>query len=187
MTNPWDIPPFPTAGDADEWETYKWVGKCLTEWEWLEYTLGHLYSEFIGRRAEIDAIKEYGEPRIFADRISCLAKSAGRFFIRHQNQSIEGKFYDLLKAIIGFSDRRNEIAHGIVTKIDFRLSSQDSSMKIAGYVLIPTLYTKRKLDVRNLPKYIYTANELTVLAARFGGLARATVRLRILSARGRQP
>jgi hypothetical protein len=108
MANSWDIPPFPVHGDMNPDDTYKMVGKSLSEWEELEYVLSHLYSEFIGQHPEILALRKYGQPRIFAERASALKKAAETFFIKFPNQVIESRLHLLLSHIQGFSDRRNE-------------------------------------------------------------------------------
>ena len=37
MAEPWDVPPSPLRGDEDTDDTYKMVGRALSEWEGLEY------------------------------------------------------------------------------------------------------------------------------------------------------
>jgi hypothetical protein len=64
MANPWDIPPFPSHGDADADETYKGVGSALSEWGELEYQLSHIYSHLLEMPSKISAMRQYGVPRI---------------------------------------------------------------------------------------------------------------------------
>jgi hypothetical protein len=187
MTNPWDIPPFPEQWDKAPGYTYKMVGKSLSEWEYLEYVLSDLYSQLIGQHAKIAALRKYGEPRIFAERAVALKKAAEVFFIKHPNQETEATLDNLLLRTQGFSDRRNEIAHGIVSPAEWNLSASPSLKEIAGYALIPPLYTHRKLDDKNLPKYIYTAAELERFASAFLGLGLEAVSLRLRIVRMLQP
>ena len=59
----------------------------------------------------------YGQGRIFRDRFNILIKSAKRYFIKSPNQELEGELCFLLQRVLGFSDRRNEVAHGIIFQL----------------------------------------------------------------------
>jgi hypothetical protein len=165
MSDPWDIPPFPPHGDDDADDTYKMVGRCLTEWEETEYLLSQLYSQFRGNPAHVPTMRQYGQPTIFAERTKILRTTFKAFITKHPNQNVEGDFDDLMQRITRFADRRNEIAHGVVRPLQWVLPRLSEYEAIRNdplqYALIPPLYTNKKLDALNRPTYIYTANELT--------------------------
>jgi hypothetical protein len=189
MPYPWDIPAFPEHGDPDSGSTYKMVGYALTQWEELEYQLSHLYSLLIGKPALIVAIREYGEPRIFADRLRNLKLTAAGFFVGRPNQKLEGDFEHLCEKIEKMADRRNEIAHGyvrIVGGILIPIPNYKGDHP-SEYGLVPPLYAHRKLDDKHRPKYIYTANELMQFGLAFFDLSAEALHLKLAIAHTLQP
>jgi hypothetical protein len=147
-------------------------------------------AQLIDRPSKFVSLRKYGEPRIFADRVLALERVAREFFTRRPSQDVEGDFFSLIDRIKKFSDRRNEIAHSILTqlqwihpKISMYLPVRDNPGEFA---LVPALYAHRKLDERHLPKYIYTANELMRFALAFRELSGAAIRLKLQIARIRQ-
>lgn len=191
MGDPWDIPPLPLRGDADADETYKMVGRAISGWEEVEYHLSHLYAQFLGKTADIATMRQYGEPRIFSDRAAKLEMAATAFFARQPSQQAEGRLSTLMRQVRGFSDRRNEIAHSVVRALQWVHPPMPEYDPLRGetleYGLVPPIYTDRKLDATNRPKYIYTANELTQFVLAFHELSVAALHLKLDIARGSQP
>lgn len=176
MGEAWDVPPFPKHGDNAPDDTCKWVGRCLTEWEEMEHVLSTVYSQFCRNPQHIPTMREYGAPNIFRERKKRLEEAAESFFIRHCNQKVEGDFASLLDQIAHYSDRRNEIAHGVVRPLQWIWphlpvyeAIRDGALQ---YALIPALYTHKKLDETHRPRYIYTANELEYFCRSFYDLRR---------------
>jgi hypothetical protein len=156
ILSPSEIPPMPPQGDPSPWETYKMVGRSLTEWEQIEYTLSRIYSILVEKPDDMSAIREYGTLSIFRDRSCQLESKANTFFISRQNQELEARLQYLLKRIRGYADRRNEVAHGVVSEILY----SDNSLPSYGYALIPAPYQNKRLDNTHLPTYGYTSKEL---------------------------
>jgi hypothetical protein len=156
ILSPSEVPPMPPQGDPSPWETYKMVGRSLTEWEQVEYTLSRLYSILVDKPDDRDAMREYGTPTIFRERSVQLESKANTFFVPHPNQDLEGRLQCLLRRIRGYADRRNEVAHGVVSEILY----SDNSLPSYGYALIPAPYQNKKLDDTHLPMYAYTSKEL---------------------------
>lgn len=114
ITDPWDIPTFPNKADNDDSATFAGVGRVLTEWELVEFALGTIYSIFRGDLTlklvhEYDALGE-----VFSRRYPRLKAESDSYFARYPNQSIERQFCKLLERAIGYSGRRNDVAHGAV-------------------------------------------------------------------------
>src|SRR5437868_3763424 len=117
MSNAWDVPPFPSHGDAQDDTTYAAVGRFMSAWEELEVTLSHLHAALVKRPFDAEALWGYGDGRIFADRLKILEAAADGFARAKPDQALEGDFCSLLRSVRGFADRRNDIAHGIVRPI----------------------------------------------------------------------
>jgi hypothetical protein len=115
MSNPWDVPPLPIVGDADIMTTYAGVGIVLSAWEEIELSLSQFYSFMVGRPYHIDAMREYGRGTIFRERMKILVDET---HIRLCCQTQEGEFDKIAEECIGFSNRRNDVAHGIVRPIE---------------------------------------------------------------------
>ena len=85
-------------------------------------------------------------------------------------QRREGQFDYLLESAKGFADSRNEIAHGIVFRIDqitlFREHLKPNLLKREHYALIPPLYAARPHKKSGLPGYAYTALAMERIAYR---------------------
>src|SRR4051812_34554162 len=114
MANPWDRPPIPTTGDADDNATYAGVGRVLTQWEEVEVTLSQLYVSFSGRGKDLTIQREYGSGTIFRERIAKVVTVSHGYFCAKPSQAQEGEFEQLVAKCMGFSARRNDVAHGIV-------------------------------------------------------------------------
>ena len=75
MSNPWDVPPIPVFGDEDKDETFIGVGMVMSRWESIEMILSVIYSVFALRPGDVETIKEYGEPRMFQERLYGLRRA----------------------------------------------------------------------------------------------------------------
>ena len=147
MSKPWDVPKLPRRGDADQVQTYAHMGFTIARWEAVEFDLSRLHSFFLGSLDELAPMRDYGEPRIFRERADKLAKAANAYFTAHPNQSQEAHFDAILASARGYSNRRNEIAHGMVFRIDvisyFRRNIKPQLLKRPHFAVIPPLYALR--------------------------------------------
>lgn len=169
MPNPWDIPPFPEQGDDEADWIYRAVGQAMTKWEEVEVELAELYTELIEKPAELQSIRDYGEPFSFSQRADKLEQAARRYFATHPNQAHEAAFDDMLCQVRGWANRRNDIAHGVVQQADFQPRFRDQYMREGKqrYCLFPAFYMHRKHDKDYRPTYCYTCNELEDFSAHF--------------------
>lgn len=167
MRNPWDIPPFPKRGDVDENVTYTEVGRAISNWEGLEFNLSRVHSALVGD-PDGDAMRQYGTGRIFRDRLKILIDSANEHFVRCPDQEGEGGFDRLVAHLVGFSDRRNDVAHGIVFPVQrLNLINQHFDKDLRDqkqWALIPPYHTIRHHSSDGVPLYVYTSVELRELS-----------------------
>ena len=113
MSHPWDRPPFPRTGNKSQRALFAAMGRALNAWEEVEIASAHLYAAFIaGDRFDSKANHAYGAETNFNQRSAGLQRAADKYFIEQPSQPIEGEFCRLMRIIIGYSARRNDIAHG---------------------------------------------------------------------------
>jgi hypothetical protein len=179
-------------GDPDPSQTYAGVGAALSQWEAMEFGLARAYSIFVGD-PDGSALRDYGTGRIFRDRIAALGVEASSYFTRYPDQTHEGEFNRLIDHAVRFSERRNEIAHGIVLdvrKITFfqrMMKLMDTS--VHQYVLVPPWHVLRQHDPAGMPSFAFNKNQLDGLAVKFHALERglATFRRDLRSRQAKQP
>ena len=167
MPDPWDPPGFPTQGDLDQDTTYCGVGHVLSQWEAVEIQFARIYSILAGKPYELEPIKEYGEPGIFRERATRLERRFESYRVRRSAQALEGDFRVLFRRTLGWSGRRNDVAHGIVEQAQ-KLARYRNLYEREGkirYVLIPSYYMHRKRDASYRPTYCYSSQELHDFAA----------------------
>ena len=164
MPEPWENPLPPTQGDHHDDATYAGVGRVTSRWEEVEIELAHLYSVFAGTPNESAAVRAYGAGRIFRDRLGSLNSAADRFFIANPNQVWEGTYGCLRNRALAFSERRNDIAHGVVRQMRWipSLKARMPSAQIVRvqFCLVPPHYLPRRFDPSNAPTFAYTSTEL---------------------------
>jgi len=159
-SDPWQSTPFPQNGDVHDIATYAGVGRVLSQWEEVEVHLSAIYTILTGKPGDVDAFREYGVGRIFTERVKIFESAVNSFFILHPNQRLEGDIHDLLRGIKRLSDKRNEVAHGIVRPIQWLRARRSDDPAGGQFVLVPSHYNKRKFTKRTLPDYAYTSVEL---------------------------
>lgn len=182
MFGPWPAPGLPDRGDEDPDATFTAVGLVLSAWETVEFEMARLYSTFADD-PDGAAIHRYGDGRIFRDRLAQLHIAADKHFIRRPGQSTEGDFKALADHAEKAADRRNEVAHGIVMRIDtitfFRNAILVRLWHRPHFALVPPLYLLRK-HVDGLPEFAYRSRDLRVLSGRMLDLATGVSRYRHL-------
>jgi hypothetical protein len=176
-SNPWDIPPFPAQGDEDEDTTYAAVGRAISYWESIEVSLSYLYSAFVGKPAQLGALREYGNGRIFAERMKGLKTAADGFFRRYPNQANEGRFDRLARSVTNFATRRADIAHGIVRPFQWDVPPGHARIQ---WCLVPPHYDQRRFDHANRPTYAYASREILQFAGQFHILNQEAENVRVL-------
>jgi hypothetical protein len=175
ITDPWDIPTFPNKADSDDSATFAGVGRVLTEWELVEFALGTIYSIFRGDLT-LKLVHEYGAlGEVFSRRYPRLKAESDSYFARSANQSIERQFYKLLERAIGYSNRRNDVAHGFVFAVQqtsyFKIRLGQFPPHTNQWLLVPPAYALGKHIGTVRPLYAYSSTELNALAKNLNELS----------------
>lgn len=109
--------PTRSRREPDRWDVYKWVGKCLSEWEHAESALARLYDLLLDRKSPSAALRRYGEPRLFEDRAALVERAADRHFASKPDDRLKADVADLLSRLRQACEQRDEIAHGMVVRM----------------------------------------------------------------------
>ena len=165
MPEPWDRPPIPTKGDENNDSTYSAVGRVLTQWERVEVELAHLYACFKGQPTNsLNQIREYGSGTIFRERAQKLADAAHSYFRANCCQHHEGDFDALMRRCLGFSARRNDVAHGVVDFLNLHWELDAGGEHMNAYAidwaLFPPHYDPKRHTPSNDPEYAYSSSEM---------------------------
>lgn len=173
MANPWDPLPLPVIGDLFETTLYEALGRIVNRWEYMEVGLAIMYSLFAGD-ATFAKMAEYGSGRIFKDRLAGLRRVAAQWFIKKPDQMAEGEFDRITAAAAGFSDRRNEFAHGIVMDVSgiifWRVQLRLASPETPQFLLVPAFHVIRKHGADGMPQFGYSSSQLALLRDRIADL-----------------
>ena len=181
-SQPWDAPPFPQHGDDDHDTLFASIGRALTAWEDLKSFLAHLYSG-ISEKSLYDqkSIYVYGTFPNVRVKVSEFRSSATRYFIKYPNQEIEATLCWILQNFEGWSQRRNDVAHGVVRSIDI---AKDPQVSILGasvsWCLVPPHFKEEKHFFPNSPARILTSIEINQFADAFWSILRRVFSLSLV-------
>jgi hypothetical protein len=168
MANPWDPLPIPRDADLDDKVTYEWVGRVIHRWENLEFTLARVHSVLSGDPDGSTALRAYGAGRILPERNAIIRAAAEKWFTKAPHQRLEGQFDKFMQEVIGFSDRRNEIAHGIVHQVSGFTFFRERTTRadyLVQYAVIPSYHVMKRFHDDGVPKYMYGTLEMMRLEA----------------------
>lgn len=182
MPDPWDPLPYPETADDNPNQTFYGVGLIMTMWESIEFEFARLYSIFVGDEPDGFLMRDYGEPRIFRDRLKNLNDKAEIFFVNRCDQNLEGDYGKVARAANGFSTRRNEIAHGIVMNVSaiehFQQRIPSLRLGETQTVVVPPFQTLRFHDNFGFPLYAYNSEQMEWLAAQMHQVEKSIRELR---------
>jgi len=156
---------MPRRGDDSASITHEWLGRVIGQWVHVEFQLSLLYSVFVGRPRNGEAIREFGAGVTFKQRLDLLRNAAKRLFVAGDFRELETEFRTICVAAEGFAKRRNEVAHSVVFPSIFLPSFVED--RVGGFdgrwALAPPYYSIKDFDDRDFPKYAYTSRELNAL------------------------
>lgn len=155
-------PKIRAAGDTDIEAIYSAVGRALVSWEWTENHFAHLFGAIVSPgRVSLAAQRAYGSIVTARARREMLEK-AGDVFFADSSDSRTKKMFDTATKLHRYgSERRNDIAHGVVT---------GGPATHSGYYLAANLYTSKR-SIQTGSPYFYTASQITDFANRFDDLS----------------
>lgn len=183
MKHPWLIRDPSPRGDLDENAIFNAVGQALTEWEQVENACARLFALLVSanqrRTYHTPAVRAYGSINNVGTKCEMLRAAATPYFFRRKSKV---KFEDEFKKLIGeysdFSARRNDIAHGSVSRVFLteRRTAKGHRRGAIGFYLLPSFYNPKKFKEEKF-SYQYTSSdvihyrqEFTKLFLRIGGL-----------------
>lgn len=182
IANPWDPLPYPETADGNQNQTYYGVGLIMTMWESIEFEFARLYSILVGDEPDGVLMREYGQPRIFRERLKNLNDKAEIFFVTRCDQILEGDYWRIATAAKGFSSRRNEIAHGIVMNVSgigyFQQRMPHLRKGEIQTIVVPPFQTLRFHDDVGMPLYAYNSEQMEWLAAQMFEVVNSTRNIR---------
>lgn len=172
MANPWDIPPTKARGDKTPVPIYTAVGLAMSAWEFIETDLSSMFAVFSGATtwtATAPAVRAYGSIVSYRARREALTAAARAFFKVHHMPREQRSFKIVLKKCDGWSDRRNDIAHGLALRV---------TSIAPGYFLWPTPSNTRKYHIDSTePAYRYRASQIKKIAFSFKKVRKQTLKL----------
>jgi hypothetical protein len=173
--NPWDRPPSAIRGYSER-STFEAIGRALMAWEEIDGAFAHLHSAFLtGGRFDTAANREYGEPANFVARVEGLKTAACRYFIRHPCQETEGRLNRLIDVALGWSGRRNDIAHGRARPSSWIILPGEMEGQ-NRWCVVPAHFRGEKFP-ENVPVHIFSSRQIRRFADAFWDHARLISRL----------
>jgi hypothetical protein len=176
---PWDPPPSPKRGNRSRRVLFEAIGRALATWEEVETMLAHLYAA-LGGHSMFDAVANnaYGSELNFRNRLSTLREIGCRHFQKHSDQALEGDLAWIIRHAEGYSQRRNDVAHGVVRFIDMVSDPRKTLLGSNGeWCLVPPHFRETKFTASNMPKYVLTSREINRLPEPFWQITRRTFHL----------
>jgi hypothetical protein len=167
IKKPWDVRDPSPHGDSDENAIFNAVGHALTEWEHVETACARLFAVLVSahqrRTYYAPAVRAYGSINSFKSRADMLSAAAMAYFSRRKAKRtvFEARFNEALKLYRGFSDRRNDIAHGCLQRVFLtEKAGKGRRPRAVGFYLLPSFYNPRKFKMDESFAYRYTSSDL---------------------------
>ena len=146
----WKRPVERDRGERDWMSLYVAVGRALSQWEALEICLGELFMLLV-ESPSLAASRAYGALASVPARRDALQFAGAEFFVNPQIDQRNKPFLDkILADYWQASGRRNDIAHGIVTRFT------KGSWEGPGGFLVPADYnSKRTTTIPNYERALF--------------------------------
>lgn len=166
-------------GDADSAAIFYAVGMTLSKWEVLEQHFAFLFQRFV--EGSWAAKRAYGSIMSNSGRRDAISAAAEQYFVmdRPARGDLQSRLNRVLNHFKDAGSRRNELAHGVVTKVS--IDNVDH-----GFFLVPPEYNSNKTLVvgsvlSNTPdkfspmrwKYRYTNQDILELSVKIASLGNA--------------
>ncbi len=181
---PWDIRPPSPLGDNDENQIFNAVGQALTEWEHVENACAKLFAVLVSANQRqtyhAPAVRAYGCIFSTGTKAEMLRTAAKAYFSRRKGKAhFEAELMRVTQEYLEFANRRNEIAHGIVSRVFLteKTSLRGHRPGAIGLYLLPSFYNPRKFKNEIFTSrytssdLVYYRQEFTKLCLRIGSLS----------------
>jgi hypothetical protein len=170
MPAEWDRPYSETIskeGDLSEAVLFTAVGQCLSRWEELEVNIATLFAVVTGSMDQWHygpAIRAFGVVNSAPTRRDMILQAAEAFFTQLKHEDASKLFAEVKGALnyyVGWSGRRNDVAHGVVTESAFDpgVDTPDDQWEEC-FLLCPSYTTSKKWPIESEPAYNYRASEI---------------------------
>jgi len=172
----WERPAPKEQGEADDTMMYLCVGCALTEWERTESKFADIFAFFLQGEHRA-AHRVYGTLVSGSARSDAISAAAEVFFpLRRVIEKDQASLSLLLKHIRKGAERRNDIAHAVVTQYYINNNQR-------GFFLVPPDYATRKNKLTSQPHetetmdifpmvYRFTADDIKLFMDKFKELGR---------------
>lgn len=161
---------IPTKGDKRRVDVYCAFGQCVSQFSFLESSLGCLFQILLGASTG-GAANAFGTIIGIHTRLEALRAAALDLLPRYGRWDLFDELMTRSEVIKQAAARRNEVAHGIVCKMEgkgwFLVPPSDHPRWIQS----PDRKHQRLVDLENNPvgwHYKYTTTDLKQFANRFG-------------------
>jgi hypothetical protein len=172
----WEPPPFPKRGNRSCRALYEAIGRALSTWEELEARLAGLYAALCGQsQFDDDANNAYGRELNFRNRLAELERAGCRYFVKRPDQTLEGELAWVIRHAKGYSQRRNDVAHGVVRVLRMVLDPRQGVLSVSvptEWCLVPPHFREAKFVSPDTPAHILTSREINHFAAEFWPIIR---------------
>jgi hypothetical protein len=187
MRNPWDRPSnsqIPNrTGDRKKTPLFTSLGRALSAWEGVQVAIAILYKSLHDDSPINDnKFAEFDETLRVHERAKLIAIESAKFFDQNfsdpklSSDSLKLNLEKTLAAYKGWAERRNELAHGYVTKARSPDYSLEDQPIITNYAILPS-HARAKKWFNEEPEYNYVADEVKTFSQEFENLDKAIEKL----------
>ena len=179
MSNLWDRPPnsaIPLRSiDRKPEPIFKALGRAVSNWEGVQAAVTEVYFSILDHQGEElgqKALDEFGRILRVPNRAKAIRDRTDKFFenAKDVEEGFEATFRttlkSLLKAYEGWTQRRNDLAHGYITEWQAPDYSDDNHPIVTFFGLLPSHARTRKWFMYE-PEYNYIAEEIEAFADAF--------------------
>ena len=171
--NAWDRPPWPKVGDEQEITVFTAVGRALTARQGLENNLATLFSRLTSPTVYSEVShRAFSAIRTHEARIAMLLAAGEVFFYEFSDKGITDEFKTITGQSLNWSQRRNEIAHGMIAP---HYNRETAAQK--GLCLMPSFANSKDWKFRGNASFCYVGSQIDNMALGLGQLSFSTFML----------
>lgn len=180
MPNAWDRPfhsGIPNRnGDKRRAPIYTALGRAVSDWEGVQAAIANIFAALIAGDIDLEnRLIAFGDNSRVHDRAKIIKDEAEIFFARKfgngpRNPSVlRAELTSILSAYRGWAERRNDLAHGYVTRMRAPDYYDDHQPIRTFHNLLPS-HSRINKWVHEEPIFNYVAAEIKLFAKEFVAL-----------------